>query len=796
MVPMATQYTFEEFFEKATGYPPYPYQKALAEGKIPDMLSAPTGAGKTEAAVLCMWLWRRMNAHMGGSEQNTPRRLIYCLPMRTLVEQTIRRIDKWISSLDLNHDLRPRVVTLMGGSVNRDYVLHPEDDAIIVGTQDMLLSRALNRGYAASPFRWPVEYGLLNNDCMWIMDEVQLMHNGLATSVQLDAFRRSMETYGPHKTVWMSATIDRSWLDTVDSDVDRMSLADMGKEDRKNPALKKRNTAKKFLKIMDFEKDGEEYKEFEAKKIMDVHADRSLTLVIVNTVKRAQSLYREIKAMSDKPELLLVHSRFRVQDRKDIADRLREIYDKKKNAIVISTQVLEAGVDISAKTLVTENAPWPSLVQRFGRCNRNGEYDDSKIYVILLKPKGYPPYDEEDIVEAAKIVREKEGSSMAPWNIEFNGKKINHESVIRKPDIINLFDTSPDISGGYTDISRYVRSKEKSRDVHVFWKAWNGTIPNYKAGRDELCSVPIGDIKRGGRMYIYDHMKERWERIKPPDLRPGQTILLHSSYGGYTSDDGWDPNSTTSVTNLKSGNKNEDSVMSDPLSTNRKLMTLGEHTANVVREMVAINACIKYAGWPKDMLKEAAILHDVGKAHHVFQNAIMDKDAKARSEIWGKCKSMKKYEIVGFRHEAVSAIAILKNTEKITDPSTYLTAYVVAAHHGKVRMSMRNASGIVLKDGVEYILGVPTSMKQTISNFLADGDISASLKIDGWSKDGLTIASDIAKVGKPLGHHLSWIRMAHDLLAKYGPFRLAYLEAVLRAADSRASAKEETCGTK
>ena len=42
----------------------------------------------------------------------------------------------------------------------------------------MLLSRALNRGYAASRARWPVQFGLVNNDCCWVLDEVQLMGPG------------------------------------------------------------------------------------------------------------------------------------------------------------------------------------------------------------------------------------------------------------------------------------------------------------------------------------------------------------------------------------------------------------------------------------------------------------------------------------------------------------------------------------------------------------------------------------------------------------------------------------------
>ena len=47
---------------------------------------------------------------------------------------------------------RVGVVTLMGGEPRDQWYLHPEKPFIVVGTQDMLLSRALNRGYGNNPF--------------------------------------------------------------------------------------------------------------------------------------------------------------------------------------------------------------------------------------------------------------------------------------------------------------------------------------------------------------------------------------------------------------------------------------------------------------------------------------------------------------------------------------------------------------------------------------------------------------------------------------------------------------------
>ena len=136
-------------FSLATGGAPYPYQVRLAEGSsLPTLLKAPTGSGKTEAAVLA-WLWR-WQEHAGESiHRKTPRRLVYCLPMRTLVEQTVGRVEGWISNLGLESQVG--VVALMGGEPRTQWYLHPEKPFIVVGTQDMLLSRALNRGYGKQP---------------------------------------------------------------------------------------------------------------------------------------------------------------------------------------------------------------------------------------------------------------------------------------------------------------------------------------------------------------------------------------------------------------------------------------------------------------------------------------------------------------------------------------------------------------------------------------------------------------------------------------------------------------------
>jgi CRISPR-associated endonuclease/helicase Cas3 len=73
----------------------------------------------------------------------------------------------------------------MGGEESEDWDLSHERPAIPIGTQDMLLSPALNRGYGMSRYRWPMHFGLVNNDCLWELDQTQLMGPGLASACWL-----------------------------------------------------------------------------------------------------------------------------------------------------------------------------------------------------------------------------------------------------------------------------------------------------------------------------------------------------------------------------------------------------------------------------------------------------------------------------------------------------------------------------------------------------------------------------------------------------------------------------------
>jgi CRISPR-associated endonuclease/helicase Cas3 len=239
-------FDFSTFFRTATRHAPYTYQCRLACGSRRDgedastwlshgaacrslLIDIPTGLGKTAAVVLA-WLWNRvilqsLNSQQPAINSKWPRRLVYCLPMRTLVEQTRDNVKTWLGNLarefpcrELDWLTENSPVILMGGQDADEWDIHPECPAILIGTQDMLLSRALNRGYGMSRYRWPMHFGLLNNDALWVLDETQLMGVGVETSAQLDGFRHLVQwaNAGSCSTWWMSATLDEARLATVD----------------------------------------------------------------------------------------------------------------------------------------------------------------------------------------------------------------------------------------------------------------------------------------------------------------------------------------------------------------------------------------------------------------------------------------------------------------------------------------------------------------------------------------------------------------------------------------------------
>jgi CRISPR-associated endonuclease/helicase Cas3 len=980
--------TFDALFQQATATAtPLPYQERLALGdSFPTLLDIPTGLGKTAAAILG-WVWQRRFAEES-IRTTTPRRLVYCLPMRVLVEQTLTESVKWLERLGLlagsaqwtetdagglptnsaqlkratdgvgrgyraepnaersngwastngDHGQHPIAVhLLLGGEEKSDWALWPERDAILIGTQDMLLSRAMNRGYAAGRARWPLEFGFLNSDCLWVFDEIQIMDTGLASSLQFDAWRRNLrlrperDQFPEEKqnhlsrschSLWMSATMAKHWLgravdwspqiemewsrrhqlvnlERTDTTLRSGRLFQIAKAVIQPPiaALEKPKTKDGRADKADAERKQAEY----LKRLADHigkpqnHAQSGLTLVIVNTVDRARKLYELLKKQESLAQvpIKLIHSRFRPIEREQWGEFLGQKDSTRR--ILISTQVVEAGVDLSACVLYTELAPWASLVQRFGRCARYPGEAGKVVWLDLdLGKDNQPsdhwakPYDRPELVAAREKLKTLGDVGLQTLtkikteiDVEISGEQAKTlfpyepRFVPHDKDLFDLFDTTPDLTGADVDISRFIRDGEEL-DIQVFWREFpSGDTPLKKdrPHRRELCSVPfhrfrelLPALRKAGRIWRRNYRKG-WEGIDPRDseqVYPGQVFLLEKSCGGYDRDLGWTGVPTDRDFDLPApieptkATAQDDEDEADDLSQINAWLTVEEHTRDVCRKLDELLASSGLTESEIKVLRLAARLHDWGKAHKAFQAKLLaasiadDKvqqklnkqpAAKAPDSGWRKDKIRRPQNDQpdrrrpGFRHELASALAILEalyrtkpdhpsfgwpdgldkanfgavpnattSFDLVDDPlmkelvalsahELDLLVYLVATHHGKVRMSLRSSPD---DDKVDVPDRCPNDKRQ--ARGVRDDDALPSCRIPAADlkttneTPTVTLSLDLMELGLSPRYGASWRERTQLLLERLGPFQLGYLEALLRASDCRASAEEDERG--
>jgi CRISPR-associated endonuclease/helicase Cas3 len=864
-----------DWFATLTGHAsPHEWQKELLQAETcrDRLIRIPTGLGKTEG-VLAAWSLHRVR----NGDERWPRRLIWCLPMRVLVEQT-EQVARALSAR-MPDSNRPNVHVAMGGEDSGEWFLYPERPAIVIGTQDMLLSRALNRGYGSGRARWPVEFGLLNQDALWVMDEVQLMDVGLATSAQLQAFRDSDGTRGlrPCHTWWMSATLQPAWLHSIDTAEHHSAWVEQPCQTTPGQRTGPLWAALKTLELGTIDRD--DATGF-VEKIRTEHAYAQsgehgrITLVVCNTVERARRTFAALEAGGGATQLELIHSRFRQADREHWRDAFlsKAACTPDADRIIVSTQVVEAGVDISAAALITELAPWSSLVQRFGRCARFG--GDGRVTVID-RGRGKEtaaPYAPEDLERAWQALRSLDEVGIA--RLESHESELTADAreglypyapkhLLMRKEFDELFDTTPDLTGGDLDVSRFIRTGDE-RDLHVFWLDLDkeaAPSSNRQPGRRELCAVPFlqardwlcGEeaksnrktkLRSGMRAWVWDWLSGEWTRADRASLTPGRIVCVGADCGGYSSKLGFDAKSAVRVPPAPPPEVSEDAQVLDQSDNQQDAeglsvhawKTIATHASEVADTVGELARTLGLCSEVRECLEIACRWHDVGKAHGAFQGAISHPNrplrndlAKAPETAWLRPRGTYRFASgesrPAFRHELASTLALFAVLEayaprhaallgpwvdalsqmgdviperqdvpvgcalineilESTAARFDLVAYLVASHHGKVRVSLHAAP----KDQ-EYRdrdgRGMPI-------RGVREGDHLPSLEVgaEGACLPALELTLEPAAMGLSGRTGASWRDRVAGLVAKFGPSGLGYLEALMRAADVRASRLE------
>jgi len=366
-----------EFYKKVFKIDsPYKHQlkvwQKLTNNESPLLLKAPTGSGKTEA-VLAPFL----NQFPERKFIIAPR-LIYTLPMRVLVNSVADRIRNHVKELDSSIS-----VEVQHGDVpNSPFFISD----IVVTTLDQFLY-GFARASKQVGYHIDIPAGAIASSLV-VFDEAHMYRDGFTFSIMRALMEILYESKVPFvvMTATMPKSLENSLFENIKTDDKTITTDNF---DLKNSASISIRNEPLYTEEEGVNIDNELFEKIKNKK----------TLIVLNQVKRAQKVYERVKSKLslNEKEVVLLHSRFTTGDRKRHENTALGVMksEEENPRIVISTQVLEAGMDFSAELLITEIAPADSIVQRAGRCARYfGEKGEIIIYPIENK-KGHLPYEKE-----------------------------------------------------------------------------------------------------------------------------------------------------------------------------------------------------------------------------------------------------------------------------------------------------------------------------------------------------------------------------------------------------------------
>lgn len=381
---------------------PRAHQRAAqVEGNL--IFSAPTGSGKTEAAL--GWAAQQ--------QTEAPRRLIYVLPYQASLNAMKNRLERDLNPVDGVAILHSRALQVL-------YQQHKES------TEDLAeLTQNVRRQNDFNRLHQPAVAVLTPYQMLKAMYRIS-GYEGLLTmlagsSVVLD----EIHAYEPQRLGMFLAMIEALRRDfavrvcamtaTMPGWLKEELEQSLGVEALEPDPELFRSSRRHRLELMDGEMESPQVLNFIAG---EVKSGRSI-LVACNTVKKAQSGLASLKNRLGAEQTLLLHSRFTGRDRlakeQVIMARLDASRDSQDPVAVVATQVIEVSLELDFDSIVTEPAPLEALVQRFGRVNRRGKKGENGIvpvYVLTQPQEGQRVYSDELVRRGLEQLKAHKGAEI------------------------------------------------------------------------------------------------------------------------------------------------------------------------------------------------------------------------------------------------------------------------------------------------------------------------------------------------------------------------------------------------
>lgn len=612
--------TFRQFFHRIHGgvaYP-YPWQEALQDRVMstgwPESISVPTGLGKT--AAITVWLYELARQIHQKEPRTAPMRLFYVINRRMVIDQTHQYVNNLLTALQSETDgvlgpVRAALAQALPPGDDRLVVassIHGEDPddtswmratgpTIVSLAPNQFVSRLLMRGYGVSLGTRSMHAGLVGVDRLVLFDEPHLSLPAITTIRDQERIQSQADelVLPVGNTVLLGATMPALEGDKTAS----APVFDLQKNLRDSSA-QKRLEAKKSLTIDRLPTTSNAALAKAATGLVRRYAEgtHQRILVVLNTVGAAQAAFAMLNSnqskIGDIPVRLLT-SRFRPLDKR--TDGLKE-----GPLVLVATQTIEVGVDLSFDALITEACSFEALCQRLGRLNRAGNDHDAQA--TLLAPAKKLSVTTEMIygthqVEAMLELLERQDTEYPQIDVSPRALVEMHataedlplesprprSATLHKGLMPIMVQTQP-LPPADIPVSALINGpdSEANRDVNVAWRAelapldvreghhasplnWEyvsvpltqvrqfllGSTPTAaisdlpEQSSDPNITGPLRDGARGNAR-VKNPEDKKWRILQSvDDLRPGSQLVLASSLGGYTNELGWDGKSQAAV---------------------------------------------------------------------------------------------------------------------------------------------------------------------------------------------------------------------------------------------------------
>ncbi len=379
----------------------FPHQAACWGCQGSAVMVAPTGSGKTEAALL----WASSQSRNGHAVP----RILYTLPYQASMNAMYDRLrqSSYPDQVGLEHgrsmlalyrrfldeDL-PRDRALMAANVSRNLARLHHQPVRVMSPYQILKGFYRLRGYES----------LLSDlvGTAFIFDEIHA-YDPSRLAMILSSIKYLREQLDARFMV-MSATLPslvRARLFEILGDCTVIQASE--------------ETFAQFQRHQVFLADGDVTDDSWTSRIAEEGSSGSSVLVCCNTIRRAQAMYEELKhrLQSTDTEVILLHGRFNGRDRmakEDAVQKLAGASSKSRAPVIlVATQVVEVSLDVDFHVLYTDPAPLEALVQRFGRVNRRRRHPSAPVWVFTEPRDGQGVYDAENVGAALEVLKRVDG---------------------------------------------------------------------------------------------------------------------------------------------------------------------------------------------------------------------------------------------------------------------------------------------------------------------------------------------------------------------------------------------------